>query len=214
MIPTVTQWADIALIKKAIASRPGFAWILPSYICAEVSIESGWDPSVVSGSSIGLMQVEPGTVADVAAAYSLTGLGPQTDPYSSLLTGICYFDLCARKIIAARGAKSLYLTEVAEAYNAGYGGFLAGNGNPRYGAKMLAQQIIWAPLVDGAVTDSIPTAPTPPPVPPPKMSVGALPMLRRRRRLLLAASNFCSATSRERCHSILVIYQLPSASRS
>jgi lysozyme len=150
MIPTADQWINIALIKQVIASRHGFTWILPSYICAEVTIESGWDASSASAtsSSLGLMQVEAATVQDVVAAYGLTGLGPQSDAYSSLLTGTCYFDLCARKIIAARGTKSLRLTEVAEAYNAGYGGFLAGNGNPRYGAKMLAQQIFWAPLVD------------------------------------------------------------------
>jgi soluble lytic murein transglycosylase-like protein len=145
LIPTVQQSQYIALMRGIIASRRSLNWILPSYICAEVTIESGWDPVVVNatGRRDGLMQVIPSTVREVEQAYGVM-IGAQTDPYSSFLAGILYFDRCARKILAARGVRTLYLYEVAESYNLGYGGFLKGARNDRYGLKMLAAQEKWA----------------------------------------------------------------------
>jgi soluble lytic murein transglycosylase-like protein len=146
MIPTVQQSQFIDMMKGIIASRPSLAWILPSYICAEVTIESGWRPDAINatGRQDGLMQVIPGTVREVEKAYGMTMPGPQTDPYSSLLAGILYFDRCARKLAAARGARVLYLYEVAQSYNLGYGGFLKGQRNERYGDKMLAAWMKWS----------------------------------------------------------------------
>ena len=112
--PEQMQYID--LMRGIIASRPSLAWILPSYICAEVTIESGWRPDVVNatGRKDGLMQVIPGTVKEVEQAYAVKMPGPQTDPYSSLLAGTLYFDRCARKILAARGTRTLYLYEIME----------------------------------------------------------------------------------------------------
>jgi soluble lytic murein transglycosylase-like protein len=147
MIPTVQQAQYIGLMKEIISNgHPSLAWILPSYICAEVTIESGWRADVINatGRQDGLMQVIPGTVREVEKAYGMKMPGPQTDPYSSLLAGILYFDRCARKLAAARGARVLYLYEVAQSYNLGYGGFLMGQRNERYGDKMLAAWMKWS----------------------------------------------------------------------
>jgi hypothetical protein len=145
--PTPAQYSFLTLIRQIITSRGVLAWIKPSYIMAEVAIESdNWDPNSKNPttSSWGLMQVQVGTVAEVVRDYALGSIGPQTDPLTSLETGTLYFNTCARKIIAARGARSLYLEEIAEAYQQGWAGFLAGKRNPRYGLKMIAQQAQWA----------------------------------------------------------------------
>jgi len=146
MTPTPAQYAYLALIRQVIASRNTLVWVKPSWIMAEVAIESGFDPLVVNatGRQDGLLQVIPGTVAEVVHDYALGSVEPQTDPQTSLEVGTLYFNTCARKIIAARGTRSLYLEEVAEAYNQGWAGFLAGKRNQRYGLKMIAQQALWA----------------------------------------------------------------------
>ncbi len=147
MSPTPAQYAYLGMIRQIIVSWNALAWVKPSYIMAEVAIESdNWDPNSKNpgSSSLGLMQVQVGTVAEVVREYALGTIRPQTDPLTSLEVGTLYFNTCARKIIAKRHTTSLYLAEVAQAYNRGWAGFLAGERNERYALKMLAQQARWA----------------------------------------------------------------------
>lgn len=102
------------------------------------------------------MQVIPGTVAEVIREYQtvMAPDWPQTEPAASIETGALYFNTCARKIIAARRTTSLYLAEVAEAYNVGWAGFISGTRNQRYGLKMLAAQAQWG-FVDNPASMTI-----------------------------------------------------------
>ena len=102
------------------------AWLPLSYVMAHIEIESGFDPAVkaadfASTGSIGLMQVTRTTAAETIAAFPAAGLGgPQTDPYTSICTGMLYLATCRDYLLPIFRAPLSY-AHVCVAYNAGPG---------------------------------------------------------------------------------------------
>jgi soluble lytic murein transglycosylase-like protein len=135
----------LPLVRSTIASRPQFAWIKPSWIMAFIQIESSFQPLVVNntGRMDGLMQVIPGTAAQMQRIYGLGTLLPQTDPTTSVLCGTCYVDYAARQLVAAWGAP-IPLSAAVESYNEGYGAAEKGQQVPRYWANWSAAQILFS----------------------------------------------------------------------
>jgi soluble lytic murein transglycosylase-like protein len=128
------------MIGQAIAAHPKWLYIDGAWVLAIMDIESGNQPLVVNatGRQDGLMQVIPSTAAAMAALYGIPA-GPQTDPMTSILSGIAYLDDSARSIIKARNAVSLPLWDLAQAYNEGFGAVEAGRADPAYLAKFQAE---------------------------------------------------------------------------
>ncbi len=130
-------------INGIIASRPGFAWFKPSWIMATIRIESGWDPLAVNAvkRQDGLMQVIPSTVAEMVAQYQLGAIRPQTDPQTSIETGMCFLDYGARQLEQKWMVHSIPLSADIEAYNEGIAAAAAGKMVTAYWLKWsFAQQ--------------------------------------------------------------------------
>jgi soluble lytic murein transglycosylase-like protein len=128
------------MIGQAIAARPKWAYIDGSWVLAIMDLESGYQPLVVNatGRQDGLMQVIPSTAAAMAALYGIPA-GSQTDPMTSILSGIGYLDDSARSIIKFRNAVSLPLWDLAQAYNEGFAAVEAWKKDPAYLAKFQAE---------------------------------------------------------------------------
>jgi soluble lytic murein transglycosylase-like protein len=127
------------MVNQALAVHPKWSYLDPAWVMTIMDIESGYRPLVVNatGRQDGLMQVIPSTAAAMAALYGISA-GPQTDPMTSILSGIAYMDDSARSIIKSRGAVSLPLWDLAQAYNEGFGAVEAGRLAPAYLAKFQA----------------------------------------------------------------------------
>jgi soluble lytic murein transglycosylase-like protein len=128
------------MINQALGAHSKWAYLDPAWIMSIMDIESGYQPLVVNatGRQDGLMQVIPSTAAAMAALYGIPA-GPQTDPMTSILSGMAYLDDSARSIIKARNAVSLPLWDLAVAYNEGFGAVEAGRADPAYLAKFQAE---------------------------------------------------------------------------
>jgi hypothetical protein len=120
-------------------------WLPISYVMAHVEIESGFDPTIEASDfattgSVGLMQVEASTAAQTIGQFPAAKLTlPQTDPYTSIATGMLYLWQCREYLLPIFGAPLLY-SHVAMAYNEGPGN--AGNGvaDDSYYFKWLSAQ--------------------------------------------------------------------------
>jgi soluble lytic murein transglycosylase-like protein len=126
--------ACLVIVDQVLAARPEWSYLDPSWVMTIIDIESGYRPLAGPNSANrfdGLMQVIPSTAAYMAQLYGIPA-GPQTDPTTSIQSGIGYMDASARDIIAKRGVKSLDLWELAQAYNEGYGAIEAGRLDPAY----------------------------------------------------------------------------------
>ncbi len=122
------QMECLGWINGIIAARSGFAWFKPSWVMATIRIESGWNPLVVNepGRQDGLMQVIPSTVAEMVARYQLGAIRPQTDPQTSIETGMCFLDFGARELERKWMVHSIPLSADIEAYNEGIAAAAAG----------------------------------------------------------------------------------------
>lgn len=131
---TPFQIQCLGWIRDIIASRPGFAWFKASWVLATVRKESGFRPLVVNGTGRqdGLMQVIPSTAALMVKAYNLGSILPQTDPQTSLLTGMCALDYGARYLEQKWLIHSIPLSAIEEAYNEGWGAAAAGRMVTKY----------------------------------------------------------------------------------
>lgn len=143
-----------ALIQK-IRMAPGIPtfWLPPSYVMAHVEIESGFDATVKASDyattgSVGLMQVSAETAKATLATYGNTlqasGLidcGPtsQTNPLTSLATGMLYLRVCYDYLLPIFAAPLAY-AHVAVAYNAGPG---ASGRLPLLDASMAPYYLKW-----------------------------------------------------------------------
>lgn len=136
----------LPIVRSTIASRPAFAWLMPSWIMATIQIESSFQPLVVNatGRQDGLMQVIPPTVVQMQTAYNLGTLLPQTDPATSILCGVCYLDWTARKLVADWGAPSIPLSAIIEGYNEGEAAAEKGLMVPQYWADWVNAQAVFA----------------------------------------------------------------------
>jgi soluble lytic murein transglycosylase-like protein len=139
------------MVNQALAAHPKWAYLDPAWIMAIMDIESGYRPLVMNaaGRQDGLMQVIPSTAAAMAALYGISA-GPQTDPMTSILSGTAYLDDSARSIIKSRGAVSLPLWDLAQAYNEGFGAVEAGRTAPAYLAKFQAE----LPIIEAQMAGS------------------------------------------------------------
>lgn len=135
----------LAIIKATLASRSSWAYIKPSWIMAHIQVESGFQPLVVNGDGRqdGLMQVIPSTVEQMQVQYTLGQLPPQTDPATSILCGICYWDWAARYLFAA-WKEPPPLSAVVMAYNEGAAAAAEGRMVPAYWDDWIAAQQIFA----------------------------------------------------------------------
>lgn len=147
---TAYQVQCLSWIDQVLVAFPHFSWLDPSYVMAHIRIESGFDPLVVNntGRQDGLMQVIPSTAAQMGEA------GPQTDPLTSIRTGMKYLDYCLRTIVADWDARygnvtSIALSAVVEAYNEGPAAVEAGKQDTRYWTKWAAAQTIIAAQING-----------------------------------------------------------------
>lgn len=136
----------LPIVRSTIASRPGFRWLMPSWIMASIQVESSFQPLVVNatGRQDGLMQVIPSTVTQMQTAYALGPLPPQTDPATSILCGVCYLDWTARRLISAWGIPSIPLSAVIEGYNEGEAAAEKGLMVPQYWADWIDAQAVFA----------------------------------------------------------------------
>ena len=130
------QRTYLTMTLQVLAARPKWSYLEPAWIMSIMDIESGYRPLVVNGTGRqdGLMQVIPPTAQAMAALYGIPA-GPQTDPMTSILSGTAYLDDSARSIIKQRGATSLPLWDLAQAYNEGFGAVEAGRLDPAYLTK-------------------------------------------------------------------------------
>jgi soluble lytic murein transglycosylase-like protein len=136
-------------------------WLPISYVMAHVDIESGFNPLVKASDfdttgSIGLMQVEATTAAEVIRRWPAAGLSlPQTDPYTSLCTGMLYLRECY-DYLKPKFSAPLSYTHVAMAYNEGPSN--AGNGvaDLAYYYKWRSAQNLFAFLDTEPMAGSVP----------------------------------------------------------
>ncbi|HUN95489.1 MAG TPA: lytic transglycosylase domain-containing protein [Bradyrhizobium sp.] len=143
---TTTQ-AKIAALIEQVRQAPGIptAWLPVSYVMAHVRIESGFDATVKAGDfattgSVGLMQVEATTARQVAAQYPAAKLTlAQTDPYTSLCTGMLYLRDCYDYLLPVFDAPLLY-RHVCVAYNEGPGNAAKGIADSAYYYKWYSAQ--------------------------------------------------------------------------
>jgi soluble lytic murein transglycosylase-like protein len=163
MTPLTTyQTQCLGWINEVLTAYPSFAWLDPSYVMASIRIESGFDPTVVNatGRQDGLMQVIPSTAAQMGET------GPQTDPLTSIRTGMKYLDFCMRDIISKWNAEygnitSVALSAVIEAYNEGQAAVEAGKRDDAYWTKwaaaqtILAAQIMAVEMLAGKIAPSV-----------------------------------------------------------
>src|SRR5271165_495193 len=135
-----SQRTYLTMIKQVLATWVHWSYLDPSWILTIMDIESGYNPTVVNatGRQDGLMQVIPTTAVEMATKYGIPD-GPQTDPMTSIVSGIAYLDTSARDIIAKRGTTSLPLYDLVQAYNEGFGAVEAGKLDPNYRNKFIAQ---------------------------------------------------------------------------
>lgn len=138
--------ATAALIQQ-IREAPGIptAWLPISYVMAHVRIESGFDPTVKAADfartgSIGLMQVEATTASEVGVRWPAAKITlAQTDPYTSLVTGMLYLRTCRDYLLPIFKAPLLY-RHVCVAYNEGPGNAGKGIADQAYWYKWLSAQ--------------------------------------------------------------------------
>jgi soluble lytic murein transglycosylase-like protein len=131
-----SQRTYLGMTNQALAAHPKWSYLDPAWIMSIMDIESGYRPLVWNGAGRqdGLLQVIPSTAAAMAALYGIAAT-PQTDPMVSILSGTAYMDDSARSIIKSRGAASLPLWDLAQAYNEGFGAVEAGKLDAAYLAK-------------------------------------------------------------------------------
>lgn len=149
---TQTQ-AKIAALIQEVREAPGIPtfWLPLSYVMAHVQIESEFDAAVKAGDfaatgSVGLMQVEMATAAQVAGQYPLAKIAlPQTDPLTSLTTGMLYLRDCYDYLLPVFGAPLLY-RHVCVAYNEGPGNAADGLADFAYYYKWYSAQQLYAYL--------------------------------------------------------------------
>lgn len=149
---TSTQASIAALIQQA-REAPGIptAWLSISTVMAHVQIESGFDASIEAADfpttgSVGLMQVERATAAQVIGQYPAAGLTlPQTDAFTSLCTGMLYLRDCYDYLLPIFGAPLLY-KHVCVAYNEGPGNAGKGIADYSYYYKWFSAQQLYAYL--------------------------------------------------------------------
>jgi soluble lytic murein transglycosylase-like protein len=141
------QTQCLTLIGTVLAQRPAFAWIKPSFIMATIQIESSFRPTVVNAAQRqdGLCQVIPSTVALVEQKYNLGNLPPQTDPATSILCGMCYWDFVARELIAGWKVAAIPVSAVVEGYNEGEAAAEKGIMVPKYWADWIAAWPMYTP---------------------------------------------------------------------
>jgi soluble lytic murein transglycosylase-like protein len=141
---TPIQMQCLPLIQQAIGFKGWYkpAWMKPSWIMATIRIESGWVPTVVNGTGRedGLMQVIPGTAMAMNSQYKLGLTLPQTDPWTSILSGVAYYDATVRYLLKAWNAAEIPLSAVIEGYNEGYGTVASGKMVSNYWLKWAAAQ--------------------------------------------------------------------------
>ena len=149
---TTNEMTWLGFAQQAIAFNPKFAWIKPSWVMAWIDREGGFtNPLVVNteGRKDGPMQVIPSTVIEVAQAYGWNLMLPQTDPWTSILTGTGYVNLEARQLLGGlHMGGSLPLDDVVQTYNIGPTAFLRGSRNTTYLLNWLKSQAKFA-FVDG-----------------------------------------------------------------
>jgi soluble lytic murein transglycosylase-like protein len=122
-------------------------WLPVSYVMAHVEIESGFNPTIkasdyASTGSVGLMQVEAATAAQTIKQFPKgfpQAPTSQTDPYTSLCTGMLYLEVCRNYLLPIFGAPLEY-QHIAMAYNEGPGNAGAGVADPAYYYKWLSAQ--------------------------------------------------------------------------
>ena len=119
-------------------------WLPVSYVMAHAEIESNFDAAVKASDfaktgSEGLMQVEASTVTQLSKMYALVLLKPQTDPYTSLVTGMLYLSWCKAYLLPIFKAPLLY-KHVAMAYNEGPGNAAKGVADEAYYLKWRSAQ--------------------------------------------------------------------------
>lgn len=136
----------LTIVRSTIASRPAFAWLMPSWVMASIQVESSFQPLVVNaaGRQDGLMQVIPSTVMQMELVYNLGTLPPQTDPATSILCGVCYLDWCARKLVADWKVTSVPLSAIIEGYNEGEAAAEKGLMVPQYWADWSDAQAVFS----------------------------------------------------------------------
>jgi soluble lytic murein transglycosylase-like protein len=145
--------AKIAALIQQCREAPGIptAWLPISYVMAHVQIESGFDATIkgadfVTTGSVGLMQVEAATAAQVVGQYPAAKLTlPQTDPYTSICTGMLYLRDCYNYLLPIFGAPLLY-KHVCMGYNEGIGNAGRGVQDTSYYYKWMSAQQIYAHL--------------------------------------------------------------------
>ena len=134
------------------APRIPTAWLPVSYVMAHIEIESGFDPNIKASDfattgSVGLMQVASPTVGDVSKAWpNLPGVMydsnqkmVQTDPYTSICTGMLYLHTCKEYLLPIFYAPLSY-RHIAMAYNEGPGNAGRGIADDAYYYKWLSAQ--------------------------------------------------------------------------
>ena len=149
---TQTQAQIAALIQQA-REAPGIPtfWLPISTVMAHVQIESGFDAGIQAADfpttgSVGLMQVEAATAAQIIGQYPAAGLTlPQTDAYTSLATGMLYLRDCYNYLLPIFGAPLLY-KHVCVAYNEGPGNAAKGIADFAYYYKWYSAQQLYAYL--------------------------------------------------------------------
>lgn len=153
MLSTKLAAPQVLAVKvvQQVRIAPGIptAWLPCSFVMAHIQIESGFDPAIYASDfattgSIGLMQVTAETAREVAAQYPAAGLTlPQTDPYTSICTGMLYLNTCRDYLLPIFGAPLLY-KHVAMAYNEGPGNAGKGIADVGYYYKWLSAQQAFA----------------------------------------------------------------------
>lgn len=136
---TALQRSALGIIKDILHNHGAFqgGWLKPSYVMAHIEIESSWHPVVHSADglgSVGLMQVLPSTASGVGMAGK-----DQSDPATSILTGMLYIAECHR-LLAPRP----YDPFIVIAYNAGPMRAMRGFSDPLYLTAWRGAQHKWS----------------------------------------------------------------------
>ena len=142
--------AQCAYWIQQIREAPGIetAWLPISYVMAHARIESGWDPTIkafdyATTGSIGLMQCTAANAAQIPTSFPAAHLTlPQTDPYTSLCTGMLVL-LEARRYLGIPASavippENYHL--VCFAYNEGEGNAARGRTDWTYYYKWIGVQ--------------------------------------------------------------------------
>jgi soluble lytic murein transglycosylase-like protein len=124
---------------QQIREAPGIhtMWLPVSYVMAHIQIESRFDPNVKASDynttgSVGLMQVTKSTARYMAKCYPLMHITkPQTDPYTSILTGMLDLYNAKQSLIRDFGEDVEY-KYICMAYNEGAGNVIRGVADERY----------------------------------------------------------------------------------